>query len=152
MILPGAAPLLGAAGLAFAIPFAAALADTARRRASLCLAGLLCAVLAETALARDLLPLVSASAPDPGWQGSLFSGIGQVLIAALAQPALWVMALLFAGASVWIGDRLTALRTRGDASSEAAERREPRRRSPAVAPRGRRQGGTTSVGLLPVAP
>ena len=141
MILPGAAPLLGAAGLAFAIPFAAALADTARRRASLCLAGLLCAALAEAALARDLLPLVSVSAPEPGWQGSLFSGIGQVLVPALLQPALWVMALLFATASVWIGDRLTALRTRGDASSEAAERREGRRAALRSLPAGGGRGG-----------
>ena len=141
MILPGAAPLFGAAGLAFAIPFAAALAETARRRASLCLAGLLCAALAETALARDLLPLVSASPPDPGWQGSLFAGIGQVLLPALAQPALWVMALLFATASVWIGDRLAALRTRGDASPEAAERREPRRAALRSLPAGGGRGG-----------
>ena len=141
MILPGAAPLLGAAGLAFAIPLAAAFAETARRRASLCVAGLLCAALAEVALARDLLPLVAAAPPDPGWQGSLFAGTGQVLVSALAQPALWVMAQLFAAASGWIGDRLAALRTRGDAPPEAAERREPRRAALRSLPAGGGRGG-----------
>ena len=141
MILPGAAPLLGAAGLAFAMPFLAALAETARRRASLCLAGLLCAALAETALARDLLPLVSASAPDPGWQESFFAGIGQVLVPAFAQPALWGMALLFATVSVWIGDRLTGLRARGDATPEAAERPEPRPAALRSLPAGGGRGG-----------
>ena len=141
MLLPGAAPLLGAAGLAFAIPFAAALAETAKRRASLCVAGLLCAVLAEAAVARDILPLVSASSPDPGWQGSLFAGIGQVLVPALAQPALWVMALLFAAASVWIGDRITALRARGEAAPDVAEPREPRRAALRSLPAGGGRGG-----------
>ena len=141
MILPGAAPLLGAAGLAFLIPFAAGLAETAKRRASLCVAGLLCAVLAEAALARDLLPLVSSSAPDAGWQGSLFAAIGQVLVPALAQPALWVMALLFAAASVWIGDRIAALRARSEAAPEEAEVREVRPAALRSLPAGGGRGG-----------
>ena len=141
MILPGAAPLLGAAGLAFSRSLPRRPGQTARRRASLCLSGLLCAALAETALARDLLPLVSASAPDPGWQESFFAGIGQVLVPALAQPALWAMALLFATASVWIGDRLAGLRARGDATPEAAERPEPRPAALRSLPAGGGRGG-----------
>ena len=141
MLLPGAAPLLGAAGLALAIPFAAALAETARRRASLCAAGILCAALAEAALARDLLPLVSAPAPDPGWEGSLLSAIGQVLIPALAQPALWLIALLFAAGSVWIGERFAAMRARGGAPSPRGPDREARRATLRTVPAGGGRGG-----------
>ena len=141
MILPGAAPLLGGIGLAFLIPFAAALAETAKRRASLCVAGLLCAVLAEVALARDILPFISSSPPDPGWQGSPFAALGQVLVPALVQPALWAMALLFAAASVWIGDRVGDLRARSEAAPEAAEAPEPRPAALRSLPAGGGRGG-----------
>jgi hypothetical protein len=145
LLIPAAAPALGAAGLGVAFPLLAALADGWRRRALVAALGFAWLSVAEVALDRELL-LGGQVSPPRGWQESAGAALGDVLLPLLAQPALLAAAAVWAAAAVLAGAFLGPLLTWAGALATATGRRPASRYgAPAPAPAG--DGGRAA--LLP---
>ena len=143
LMLPAAAPALGALGLAPAFPAVAALAGRWRDRVVIAATGFAWISVAEVVLRRDLLLGASVS-PPRGWQDSAGAALSEVLWPLLSAPgflggmAIWCGAALIAGvilapARAWLA-RLPVT---------GSHVRAPRRpRTPAAAAGGANRGAT----------
>ena len=102
LMLPAAAPALGAVGLAPVFPVVAALAGRWRDRVVLAATGFAWLSVAEIVLRRDLL-FGAPVTPPRGWQESASSAATQVLWPLIVQPgflgrmAIWCAAALIGG-------------------------------------------------------
>ncbi len=102
LMVPAAAPALGAVGLAPAFPALAGLAGRWRDRVVLAATGFVWLSVAEVVLRRDLLLGAPVTAPR-GWQESASSTLSNVLWPLLTAPgflggiAIWCVAALIAG-------------------------------------------------------
>ena len=102
LIVPAAAPPLGALGLAPVFPAVAGLAGRWRDRVVLAATGFAWISLAEVVLRRDLL-LGASATPPRGWQDSAATALTDVLWPLLGSPrflagmAIWCAAALIAG-------------------------------------------------------
>lgn len=102
LILPAAAPALGAAGLAPVFPVVAALSGRWRDRVILAAAGFAWLSVAEVVLHRQLL-FGATLTPPRGWQESAGSAVSGVLWPLIVEPgflgrmAIWCAAALIAG-------------------------------------------------------
>ncbi|MGZ8665743.1 MAG: protein kinase domain-containing protein [Solirubrobacterales bacterium] len=102
LIVPAAAPPLGALGLAPVFPAVAGLAGRWRDRVVLAATGFAWISLAEVVLRRDLL-LGTSVTPPRGWQDSAATALTSVLWPLLGNPrflagmAIWCTAALIAG-------------------------------------------------------
>ena len=133
LMLPAAAPALGAASIAPAFPLLAALAPEWRDRAVLAATGCAWLSLAEVALGRDLLLGAPVEAPR-GWQESVSGGVTDVLLPLATTPGFLAGLALFSTAAAAAGVVLAPLRSRlgrlGAASGYGLRKPRP----PAAAP------------------
>jgi hypothetical protein len=115
LMLPAAAPALGALGIAPAFPLLAGLASEWRDRVLLGVTGFLWLALAEVALGRDLI-LGAPVAPPRGWQESASAGATEVLAPLAVSPGFLAGLGLFAGGALVAGLLLRPLRLRRSAA------------------------------------
>ncbi len=143
LMVPAAAPALGALGLAPAFPAVAALAGRWRDRVVIAATGFAWVSLAEVVLHRDLLLGASVS-PPRGWQDSAGAALTDVLWPLLSAPAflggmaIWCVAALIAG--VILAPARAWLARHPVTGSHAPAPRRPR--APAAAPAAANRGVT----------
>ena len=110
LLVPAAAPALGAAGLAIGFPVLAALAQGWRERALVATTGLAWLVVAEVVLHRDFY-LGAGADPPRDWQASAASALSEVMLPLATDPRLLAAAALWAMAAVAVGALLAPLRS-----------------------------------------
>ncbi len=152
LIVPAAAPPLGALGLAPIFPAVAGLAGRWRDRVVLAATGFVWVSIAEVVLRRDLL-LGASVTPPRGWQDSAPTALSSVIWPLLSSPRF------FAGMAIWCAAALIAglilAPVRAWLGAPPAERFAYRPgQAPACAGRCRcgQSGADTSVGFSPRGP
>jgi len=111
LIVPAAAPALGALGLALTFPLLAALAGRWRDRAVLAATGAVWLAVSEAVLRRELLlgPRVD---PPRGWQDSAVHSLTGLLVPVLTDPRVLATTALAAASAVLAGILLAPFRGR----------------------------------------
>ncbi|MFN8160382.1 MAG: serine/threonine-protein kinase [Solirubrobacterales bacterium] len=109
LMLPAAAPLLGAVGLAPLFPVLAAMAARRRDRAVLAATGFLWIAAAELVLGRELLFGPGVDLPE-GWRSSASAALTDALWPLLTQPAFVARAAIWSAAALLAGVLLVPVR------------------------------------------